>query len=605
VTDVGLPHIAYLSILFVAFVLLATEKLRNDIVAVLIMLALVATGLLTPREALSGFSSEPAIVVVSVLILSAALHATGVSEVLGHWVGRLAGGGYARAVGVLMTSVAALSAFTHHVTMTAVMMPVTLDLARRRQIPASKLLIPLSFAASLGTTITVIGAPAFLVASGVLREVGRPGLGIFSLAPIGIALSVIGVVYMVTIGRVLVPARRGKETEGDRFRLDQYFTEVAVLADSPFLDKTVKDVEEDRRYRFRVVGLMRNGHRAEGWLADRTLREGDVLLVRTTPEDLVAFRRDRGLALHPVHQYEATTAVAEHDRKAEEEDGEERLVQAIVAPASDLVGRTLADLQFNRRFGAIVIGLWRKHGWLDAELSRTPLRGGDVLVLRGDDDALARVAEDGRFLMLVPFQGEPRPRRKAMVAGLIMLGTIAAATMHVPLEIAGLAGAVMMVLTGCLTPRQAYSAIDGRIFVFIAGAIPLGAAMKASGTSELMAGWLEGVVGGWSQFVILLALYAVVAVITEFMSDAATTALLAPLAAALAQGLGHAPEPYVVTVAMASVTAFLTPMAHHGNLIIYGPGGYRFGDFARTGTPLTILIAVAVALIAPMLWPNP
>ena len=162
-----------------------------------------------------------------------------------------------------------------------------------------------------------------------------------------------------------------------------------------------------------------------------------------------------------------------------------------------------------------------------------------------------------------------------------------------------------MVLARCLTPGQAYGAIDARIFIFIAGAIPLGTAMKASGTSDLVASWVEGMVGGWSPFLILLLLYAVVAVITEFMSDAATTALLAPLAAALAQGIGHAPEPNVVTVAMASVTAFLTPMAHHGNLIVYGPGGYQFGDFARTGTPLTILIAVAVALIAPVLWPNP
>lgn len=605
IADVTVQHVAFFAILLVSFVLLATERIRNDVVAVLIILSLVSTRLLEPKDALAGFSSEPAIVVVSVLILSAALHATGVSEVVGHWVGRLAGGGYARAVAVLMSSVALLSAFTHHVTMTAVMMPVTLDLARRRQIPASKLLIPLSFAASLGTTITIIGAPAFLVASAVLVEVDRPGLGIFSLAPIGLALSALGTIYMVTIGRFLVPTRRGKETEGDRFRLDEYFTEVTVLPDSPFLDKTVKEVEDDNRYHLKIVGLMRNGRRTDGVLADRTLREGDVLLVRTTPDDLVAVRRERGVELHPVHQYETSTAVAEGDRKPDANEDAERLVQAIVAPTSDLVGRTLADMQFNRRYGAIVVGLWRKHGWLDAELSRTQLRGGDVLVLQGDDEALARVAEDRRFLMLVPFQGEPRPRRKGMLAGLIMIGTIVAATLHVPLEIAGIAGAVAMVLTGCLTLRQAYAAIDGRIFVFIAGAIPLGAAMKSSGTSELIAGWLGGVVVGWSPFLILLSLYAVVAIITEFMSDAATTALLAPLAAALAQGLGHAPEPYVVTVAMASVTAFLTPMAHHGNLIVYGPGGYRFSDFARTGTPLTVLIAIAVALIAPMLWPNP
>jgi di/tricarboxylate transporter len=596
------PHNVFFGILLVAFAVLATERIRNDLVAVLIILSLAAAGLLSPKEAVAGFSSEPAIVVVSVFVLSAALHFTGVSETLGHGVGRLAGGGYARAVGVMMSAVALLSAVTHHVTMTAVMLPVTLDLANRQRVPPSKLLIPLSFAASLGTTITIIGAPAFLVASAVLKEVGRPGLGIFALAPIGLAISALGTLYMMTVGRLLLPERRGSAAGAERFELDRYFTEVAILADSPFADRTIADLENDARYRFKVVGVVRDGRRAPEPLHDRTLSEGDVLLVRAAPEDLIAFRQEAGLELHPVHQYERTTTTKTKDKDDDDAEVAERLVQAIIAPGSDLVGRTLAETEFRRRYDVIVVGLWRKDGWLEEELSRIPLRGGDVLVLRGDEDALARVATDPRFLMMVPFHGQPRPRRKAPLAALIMAGTVAAASIGIPLELAGMAGALAMVLTRCLTAGQAYRAIDGRIFVFIAGAIPLGTAMKNSGASDLIAGWLEGALQGWSPFLVLLVLYAVVAVVTEFMSDAATTALLAPLAAALAQGLGHPPEPYVATVALASVTAFLTPMAHHGNLVVYGPGGYRFGDFARVGTPLTILIAITIAAIAPLLW---
>jgi di/tricarboxylate transporter len=593
------PQLAFFAILLTAFILLATERIRNDLVAVLIILALAGAGLLSPKEAVAGFASEPAIVVASVFVLSAALHATGVSETIGQWIGRLAGGGYVRAVGVMMSAVAALSAFTHHVTMTAVMLPVTVELADRQNIARSKLLIPLSFAASLGTTITVIGAPAFLVASAVLQEVGRPGLGIFSLAPIGLTIAALGTVYMMTIGRLLLPDRPRGASGNERFRLDHYFTEVAILPDSPFADRTVSDVETDARYRFKVVGLVRDGRRASGPLEEQKLREGDVLLVRAAPEDIIAFRQERGVELHPVHQYEATTATREATGT---EDADERFVQAIVAPGSDLVGRTLRDTDFRRRYDVIVVGLWRRDGWLEQELSRIALQGGDVLVLRGSEDALARVAGDRRFLMLVPFQGEARPRRKAPVAAAIMAATVVAATLGVPLELAAMGGAVAMVLARCLSAGQAYGAIDGRIFVFIAGAIPLGTAMKSSGASDMIAGWLEGALQGWSPFFVLLVLYAVVAIITEFMSDAATTALVAPLAAALAEGLGHAPEPYVVTVAMASVTAFLTPMAHHGNLVVYGPGGYRFGDFARAGTPLTVLIAVTIAAIAPLLW---
>jgi len=594
-------HLLFFAILLGAFVLLATERIRNDVVAVMIILALVGTGLLEPGEALAGFASEPAIVVASVFVLSAALYRTGVSQALGRLIARLAGGSYTRVVGVLMSSVALMSAFTHHVTMTAVMLPTTLDLGRRHNIAASKLLLPLSFAASLGTTITIIGAPAFLVASAVLQQAGRPGLGIFSIAPIGLAISALGTLYMMTIGRLLLPERQAAAAAAEKFRLDDYFTELTVLPDSPFLDKTVSEIEEDESNHLAVVGLVRDGRRLRRPFDQRRLTAGDVLLVRTTPENLVAFREDNGVELHPVQQYGARNGNAEGGLAAQR-DIAERLVQAVVAPESDFVGRSIADIDFRHRYAVIVLGLWRRHGWIEEELADVRLRPGDVLVLQGDDEALERIGSDRSFLMLVPFHGQGTVWRRAWIAAVIMAGTVVAATLNVPLEIAGLAGAVAMVLTGCLSPSQAHRSIDSRIFVFIAGAIPLGAAMEKSGTSTLLAGWLHNAVGDWSPWLVLLTIYAVVAFVTEFMSDAATTALLAPVAAALAQALGQPPEPYVVTVAMASVTAFLTPMAHHGNLVVYGPGGYRFWDFARVGAPLTVAIALTVTLMAPLIW---
>jgi di/tricarboxylate transporter len=226
-----------------------------------------------------------------------------------------------------------------------------------------------------------------------------------------------------------------------------------------------------------------------------------------------------------------------------------------------------------------------------------------VLVLQGDDEALARVGADPGILMIVPFHGEARQRRRAPLAGLIVVVTVALTAANVlSIEMAGLAGAVAMVLTGCLTAGQAYHAIDARIYVFLAGAIPLGTGMRVSGAAERVAGWLQVAVGDWNQTAVLLALFGVVAVVTQFVSDSATTALFAPVAAALAGGLGHAPEPYVVTVAMASVVSFLTPIGHHGNLLVYSPGGYRFVDFVRVGTPLTLVAAVVVALLTPLVF---
>jgi di/tricarboxylate transporter len=226
-----------------------------------------------------------------------------------------------------------------------------------------------------------------------------------------------------------------------------------------------------------------------------------------------------------------------------------------------------------------------------------------VLVLQGDDDALSRIGRDRAFLMLVPFQGQSRLRRKAPLAIVIMLATIALAVLNiVSLPLVMVAGAVAVIFAGCLTPNQAYQSIDARIYIFIAGAIPLGAAMQTSGSADLIAQWLQQTMGGWSQFPILITIFIVTALLTQFMSDAATTALFAPLAVSLAQSLGHAPEPYVVTIAMASVAAFLTPIGHHGNLLVYGPGGYRFNDFLKIGIPLTALIAPVVVGISLLLW---
>lgn len=593
---------AFFVILVAAFALLVTERLRNDVVAVLIILSLALTGVLEPAEALAGFSSEPAVVVAAIFVLSGALHRTGLSDVIGGWIGRLAGAGYARAIAVIMPSVALLSAFTHHLTTTAVMLPVVLKLSRERNIAPSKLLMPLSFAASLGTTITIIGAPAFLIASNVLREAGRPGLGIFSIAPIGLALSALGTAFVLVAGRWLLPERRGADEGGNRFRLDDYFTELTILEDSPFRGKTVHEVEQDDRHQVTVVGLVRDGRRFRSPPPDQPVRAGDVLLVRTTPEDIVAIRSEPGVELHPIAQYEASTR-SSGPASFEEDDIAGRLVQTVVAPDSELIGRTIGEIDFRRRYGAIVLSLWRRRGWLDREIAQTRLRAGDVLVLQGGDEALSRVGADRGFLMMVPFQGEPRLRRKAPLAGAVMLATIALAAFNVlSIEMAGLAGAAAMVLTGCLTAPQAYRAIDARIFVFIAGAIPLGTAMASSGAADIIAGWLEGAVSDWSQISVLLALFGVVGVLTQFMSDAATTALFAPVAVSLANALGQPPEAYVVTVAMASVVAFLTPIGHHGNLLIYGPGGYRFADFVKVGTPLTVLSGIVVAVLASMLW---
>jgi len=594
-------QILFLLILTVAIVLFISEWIRTDVVALLILIALYVTRVLKPEEALSGFSSEPAIVIAGIFVLSGALHVTGLSDTIGAWIGKLAGKSLTRALAVIMPAVGLLSAFTHHVTTTAIMLPITMDISRERDLPASKLLMPMSFAASLGTAITIIGAPAFLIASTLLQQSGRPGLGIFSIAPIGLTLTVAGTLFVLLLGRFLLPAHTGSEDPAQHFRLEDYLTEITLLKDSPLLDRTIQEIEQDPTYHFQAVGLVRKGRRLRAPYSNEPLQEGDVLVVRTTPEELVSIRKQSNLELHPVKLYGWKDK--RDQKEGNDDDGSDLFVQAVVAPRSDLVGRTVSDVDFRRRYGAIVVGLWRKEGWLNQELSKVKMRANDVLVLEGDQEGLARVANDNAFLMLVPFHAEPKLRRKAWLAGLIMLGTILLAAFNLlTIEMAALTGAVAVVLTGCIPVNQAYRSIDARIYVFIAGALPLGVAMQKTGTANLVAGWLQHAVSGWPDRLILLALFAVVAVVTQFMSDSATTALFAPVALALAQALGKPPEPFVVTVAMASVVAFLTPIGHHGNLLIYGPGRYRFSDFVKVGTPLTVICGLIVALLAPLIW---
>jgi di/tricarboxylate transporter len=592
-------QLSLLAILAATFALLISERIRIDLTAMLIILALTISGILTADEALAGFSSEPAIVVAAIFVLTGAIFHTGLSDKLGNWIGRLAGGSYQRMVLVIMPAVALLAAFTHHVTMTAVMLPITLRLSRQHKLAPSRLLMPMAFAASLGTTITIIGAPAFLLASTILRQAGQPGLGVFSIAPIGLAITLAGTLFIWLFGRLLLPERSGGDEASERFRLENYYTELVIQPNSSLIGRTIEAVEADETYAFKVVGWLRNGAVQQRPYRQKVLQAEDVLLVRISPEALASVEQRTGLALQPVAQYGDMTASTESEKK----DAPERLVQAVIAPGSELIGRTIGQINFLHSYQVVVVGIWRQKGWLQTELARVRLREGDVLVLLGDEEAFARVASDRAFLLLLPFQGEPQMRNKATLAGGAMVATVVIAAFNLlSVEMAVLAGAVAVVLLGCISMRQAYQAMDVRIYVFIAGAIPLGLALQKTGLSELAAHWLATLVQGWDIRFVLLALFLTTAIITQFMSDAATTALFAPVAVTLAQTLGHSPQVYVVTVAMAAVAAFFTPIGHHGNLLIYGPGRYQFSDFLRVGTPLTFVIAGVVALIAPLLW---
>ncbi|MGH8166853.1 MAG: SLC13 family permease, partial [Woeseiaceae bacterium] len=416
-------QILFLTILAAALVLLVTEWIRLDLTGVLIIVALAASGLLSPTEALSGFSSEPAILLASMFVLSGGLSQTGLTELLGGWIGRRSGESVWRAVLVIMPCVALLAAFSHHLMVTAMMLPVVLGLNRSRNIPASRLMMPMAFAASLGTTLTVIAAPAFLVARDLLERGGEHDIGIFAITPIGIVLCLMGTAYILLLGRWLLPTREGAIAEEDRFRLERYYTELVILEDSPHHGKSMGDFGEEHRQRFLVVDWLRGGtSRPRPW-RQKQLASGDLLLVRTNPDELATLELQKGLALHAVVQYGQVIP----DEKHKDLLGSERLVQAMVGPDSELLRHTIGSVDFLERYGVVVVGLWRKRGFMRKELSKVHLKAGDLLVLWGDQQALDRLADNASFLLLLPFSARDRKLGKGGFAAFIMAASVIAA----------------------------------------------------------------------------------------------------------------------------------------------------------------------------------
>lgn len=588
---IDLQQTLFLLILAGALYLFISERLRVDVTAMLTLLALVVTGVLDSKQALSGFASEPAIIVAAVFVISGGLAATGLTERIGQGIGRAAGKRESRAIAVVMPMVAALASFTHHVMVTAMMLPILSRFAQARGLSVSRLLMPMSFAASLGTTLTLVSAPAFLLADNLLERSGE-GLGIFSITPIGLALVVIGVVYML-LARWLLPKRFGAAGDSDYLRLDRYRTELLIVEGSRWSTRPLAELQKSLGDKFRLLGWMRDGKLRADLTASSPLLSGDVLLVEASADALASLHADEDLDLYAVARF------GDHAGG----DGEPQLVQALVAPGSEFIGHSIGELNFARRFHAVIAGLWRRDEYVAPRLADARLRESDLLVLWGRPSRFAELAAHHGFLMLVPFAGEARRRVRAPLALVILaLTVLAAATEWLPAPLAFLLGAVAMVATRCVDIDQAYREIDVRIFVMIAGVIPLGIAMEQTGTAQLLADGLLRIVAGWPALAVLLVLFALAALLTQILSDSATTVLLGPIALELAQAIGLPPTPFVVCTALGAVVAFLTPIGHHGNLLILGPGQYRFHDFVRIGLPLTALIAFVSAWMARWLW---
>ena len=587
------PEIALtLTIISVVIVLFTTEKLRVDVIALLVLLTLALTGLVDSQDAFSGFASPAVITVGAVYVISGGLFKTGVADILAQRILKLAGKGELRLTGVIMAACGTMSAFMNNIGATAVLLPAVGGISRKTGISLSRLLIPLAFASLMGGNMTLIGTPPNVLATGILAERGLPTFRFFDFAPMGLIVFATGIGYMLLVGRHLLPARETAEDLQATYKLRKYVSEVRVLAGSPLVGRTLYESRLGADFDLTVVAVIRDEVMQTAANRDMRLRSDDLLLVRGALDKLIAAQRALGLTI------EADQPVP---FKFEEQGA---IIEATLSPRSGMMGRSLRQIRFRDRYGFTALAIWRHGEIITKRLRDVRLQFGDALILHGSSHALRPLQSSAHFLVLEPVSLDLRRQEKVPLAIGIMVAVLVLASLDLlSISIAMVCGALLMVLTGCLSMDEAYESIEWRSLFLIGGMLPLGLAMEATGTAQFLADLMIDLVGGLGPLGALAGVYVLASLITAPISNAVATVLIAPIAIDVALGLGANPQSFVLATVIAASTSFLTPVGHQANVLVFGPGGYRFFDYTRVGAPLNLAIFTVTMIFLPIFWP--
>jgi len=587
------PEAAFvLLVVAVAFVLFWTEALAVELVGLLALLALVVGGVLEPAQAFHGFGSPALVMIGSVLILSASLVRNGAGERIVVRLERLSRGGHERVVPLLFGTVILVSAFINNVAATAMFLPVAESLARIRRIPPARLLMPVAFASLLGGVCTLTGTSTNVAVAGALVEHGQPPLGLFELTPIGVPLAIVGALYLVLFSRWL-PGRVRQEDAGEGDRRF-FMTELEVPPGSPAIGKTLRELDLGRRARLHPLGLIRGAVRLVEGILDTPLREGDIVVAEG---DARAVNR----AVSAAGLRRKTTR-----KRIETGQGGLTLVEATVSYNSPLIGRTLREVDLRGRYGLDVVALWRRGGPVIEKIGDIRLRVGDVLLLQGAPERIRRLAGDPLYLLVADrFLPRYEPRKERLSILVFGLALLAAAIGALPVSVAFLLGAVLVVALGCIPLEEAYRALNLKLIVLIGAMIGVSQALDVSGAAAWLARSVLQVAGGAGShhaLASLAAIYWLTVLLTQPMSNAAAALLVLPVALDTATLAGVDPRPFAVTVAVAASLAFMTPL-EPACLLVMSTGRYRFRDFLALGAPLTFLCFGMVLALVPVLFP--
>lgn len=586
-----------LAVLAVGFVLFVSERLPIEVTAFLVLAALLVGGAITVEEALSGFGNKAVITIGSLFVLSHALTETGLVAVAAEKLAAWAGKRYWLGVSMLLISAGVLSGFLNNTAIVAIMIPLVLDLCAKLRLSPSKVLIPLSYASIFGGTLTLIGTSTNLLVGSIAQQAGEEPFGMFEFFPVGAVFLTLGLVYTLTFGRRLLPARvePGDSTEG--YGLGAYLSEVRIGEDSQLVGRTLPEAELGSRFEINVLGVLRGERRISEKLDVLVLEIGDILIVQAQIDDLLRVREELGVELL------ADIVLSDRELAAE------GLVTAevLVAPDSQLVGKNLVQANFRSRFGGFVMAIRRHSLTVRDQVAKAVLQPWDALLTLIPKDRLEELRGSRGVFVLTELPVR-FVRRRFWWLVLLILPTIVVLAAVGILEIVGgaLLGAILLLALGVMSPRSAYDAINWQVIFLIAAFVPVGQAAIRSGAADFLAAGLvraADLLPLSAPYAVLALLYLATSLLTQVVSNAAAAIVLAPVALSLASSLGVEPRAFLMAVCFAASAEFMSPVGYQTNLMVYAPGGYRFLDYTRFGAPLNLLFWVTAVFLIPWVWP--
>ncbi len=581
-------------VLLLAIVLFVTEKLRVDVVALLVMSVLLVSGIITPSQGLSGFSNSATVTVAAMFILSAGLFRTGAVNFLGTFVNRIFKRGFWIGIILVMIIVGFMSAFINNTPVIAIFLPLLLAAAKETGFSPSKMLMPVSFASMLGGLCTLIGTSTNILISSIATDKGMAPFTMFEFAPLGIIMFAVAVVYLSLIGIRLIPDRRTKGDLSEAFAINEYITEIVILEDSISAGKKIRDAPLVRDIDLSILEIRRGDITIHQPGPETVLLGNDILIVRCDLESIRAMQVQEGVELRPQEKWGDASLTPE----------DFRLLEVVIDPTSSLIDLSLRESGFRERFGATVLAIRHKGRLIHTKLSNTVITAGDLLLVEIHQERLASFVRSGDFIITSETCKVEFRTGKVAIAIAIVVGVVAAASLNfAPIVVASVIGAVLMVLLGCLTMEESYSAIDWKIIFLLAGILSLGVALDRSGAADLIATNVVSSVGSFGNIAIVSVFYLITVLLTSVMSNNATGALLAPIGIATAVSLGVDPRPFLIAIVFAASASFITPIGYQTNTMIYGPGQYKFIDFIKVGTPLNIILWIIATIMIPIIWP--